>query len=456
MSRQKRAAAAASWADGATTVAAAAPTSCPVMRSPSDVPGAVISTTKGWSRERPSANNNSSPPTRSIVVSAVASMRNVPLGKRRPTSDSLRQPTITPAPSRRHGAGTASAPSSPFNATWFDTSKRHGAPRSTSRRQPQLVALHRGPAAHLEQQLLATIEPARAAGRHLERGRLGEQVPGGIALDEQAQAVRTEQPEVRVGGREEAVDADVALRHHRMEDATHPHRRRQRGLVGHEPIAGAQDLPMRPQAGALLGRHDDVCAVGTEERKQLAVGRFDRVVIGAEARGQFGRVEGRRTQQRRIAEQRRRTRHGAPRAARADAPRAAAGAVASGSASARSTKPRSPRCWRPDDRARTRQRSRAWRARLPPAAAVFPAARPSNARADAARRSGARLAARRARRPLVSTGHGAGSRRCKSSARAATIRRPATDGGRRRRGFAAPPARRHATRAAAACGRRTG
>ena len=210
-------------------------------------------------------------------------MRNVPLGKRRPTSDSRRQPTITPAPSRRHGAGTASAPSSPFNATWFDTRKRHGAPRST-----RAVSHNswRSTAAQLRtssSNVLATIEPARAAGRHLERGRLAEQVPGSAALDEQAQSVRTEQSEVRVGGRQEAVDADVALRHHRMEDAAHPHRRRQRGLVGHEPIAGAQDLPMRPQAGALLGRHDDVRAVGTKERQQLAVGRFDRVVIGAEA-----------------------------------------------------------------------------------------------------------------------------------------------------------------------------
>ena len=72
---QKRAAAAASLAHRSAasvlTASGGAATSCPVMRNPTDVAGAVISTTKGWPRERPSAKSNSSPPTRSIAVPGV-------------------------------------------------------------------------------------------------------------------------------------------------------------------------------------------------------------------------------------------------------------------------------------------------------------------------------------------------------------------------------------------------
>ena len=57
-------------------------TSCPVMRNPTDVAGAVINTTKGWPRERPSVKSSSSPPTRSIAVPGATSIRNAPSGKR--------------------------------------------------------------------------------------------------------------------------------------------------------------------------------------------------------------------------------------------------------------------------------------------------------------------------------------------------------------------------------------
>ena len=58
-------------------------------------------------------------------------MRNVPSGKRRPTSVSGRHATITPLSSRLQRAGTACEPSSPFSAMWWDTRRRHGAPSST-------------------------------------------------------------------------------------------------------------------------------------------------------------------------------------------------------------------------------------------------------------------------------------------------------------------------------------
>ena len=136
-------------------------------------------------------------------------------------------------------------------------------------REPQLVPINGGPAAHLEQQLRLGVQPARAAGRHLEGGRLAEQEPGAVTLDEQPLAVRTVQPEVRVRRREEAIDADVPLREHRMENAAHPDRRRQRRFVGHQLVARAKDLPVGPQARALLGRQHDMRAVGAEEGQEL-------------------------------------------------------------------------------------------------------------------------------------------------------------------------------------------
>ena len=174
-------------------------------------------------------------------------------------------------------------------------------------REPQLVPINGCPAAHLEQQLRLGVQPARAAGRHLEGGRLAEQVPGAVTLDEQPLAVRAVQPEVRVRRREEAIDADVPLREHRMEDAAHPDRRRQRRFVGHQLVARAQDLPMGPQARALLGRQHDMRAVGAEEGQQLPALLLGRQAVGAEVPCQHAGIKGCRGQQGCVAEERGRT-----------------------------------------------------------------------------------------------------------------------------------------------------
>ena len=79
--------------------------------------------------------------------------------------------TTTPCPSRVQRAGTASAPSSPFSATWCDTQEAARRPGEHARREPQLVPVDRRPAAHLEQQVRVTVEPARAARASSRRPR---------------------------------------------------------------------------------------------------------------------------------------------------------------------------------------------------------------------------------------------------------------------------------------------
>ncbi len=177
-------------------------------------------------------------------------------------------------------------------------------------REPQLVPIDGCPAAHLEQQPRLGVQPARATGRHLEGGWLVEQQPGAVTLDEQALAMRAVQPEVRVRCRQEAIDADMPLREHRMEDAAHPDGRRQRRFVGHQLVAGAQDLPMRAQARALLGRQHDMRAVGAEEGQQLAALHLGRQPVGAEVPCQQAGIQRCRGQQGGVAEERGRTLRG--------------------------------------------------------------------------------------------------------------------------------------------------
>ena len=211
----------------------APPPAAPVMRNPTDVAGAVINTTKGWPRERPSVKSNSSAAhaldrgsgrhvdTKRTVGKAAS---HVGVGQARDDHT-----PVVARPARGHGVRAVIA-------VQRDVVGHEKAARGAvqhAHREPQLVPVHRRPAAHLEQQVRLGVKPARAAGRHLEGGRLAEQVPGAVTLDEQPLAVRAEQPEVRVRRREEAIDADVPLREHRMEDAAHPYRRRQRRFVGH-------------------------------------------------------------------------------------------------------------------------------------------------------------------------------------------------------------------------------
>ena len=160
-------------------------------------------------------------------------------------------------------------------------------------------------AAHREQPVAMAIDPAAAFGLDLEGRGHAEQLPAVVELDEHAQAVRAEQPQVAVHGGQEAVDADMALRDHRMEHAGHPGGRGQRALVGHELRAGAQDVAVRPQHLRFLGAQHDVARVAAEEREQrVAVALFvapRRCVPG----GEFAVAEVERFEHRPLTEQRR-------------------------------------------------------------------------------------------------------------------------------------------------------
>ena len=79
--------------------------------------------------------------------------------------------------------------------------------------------------------------------------------------------MRTEQAEIAVHGGEQAVDAHVSLRQHRMKHAAHPCGRCQRGLIRRQVTAGAQQVSVRTQYPQLLGAQHHV-AVGTVEERQ--------------------------------------------------------------------------------------------------------------------------------------------------------------------------------------------
>jgi hypothetical protein len=67
-----------------------------------------------------------------MMVPACGSRRNTPSGKRRPTSVSGIGRTTIPFAPRAKRTGTASAPSSPLRATWWDNRKRAGGPSRTA------------------------------------------------------------------------------------------------------------------------------------------------------------------------------------------------------------------------------------------------------------------------------------------------------------------------------------
>ena len=115
------------------------------------------------------------------------------------------------------------------------------------------------------------VDPATAVRRHLEGRRHVQQRVSALPLDEDALAGRAEEAEVAPGRRQEAVDADVPLRQHRVEHPAHPHGGGQRGLVGRQRVAGADDVAVRPEDAQLLGLEHHVPALSGEERQQAAV-----------------------------------------------------------------------------------------------------------------------------------------------------------------------------------------
>ena len=73
---------------------------------------------------------------------------------------------------------------------------------------------------------------------------------------------------------------------------------------GHEAIAGAQYLSVRPEARALLRRQHDVPGAGAEEREQPATLFLGGVALGAEVFFQHAWVKVLHGQERGVAEER--------------------------------------------------------------------------------------------------------------------------------------------------------
>src|SRR6185437_4527685 len=114
------------------------------------------------------------------------------------------------------------------------------------------------------------VDPAAALRPHLESGRDAEEPPLAGQLHEHPQALRAEETEVAAVGRQEAVDADVSLRQHRMKHTAHPYRRSQRALIRSQMSSGPQQLAMRPQHLELLGPQGYVGIGRVKERQALA------------------------------------------------------------------------------------------------------------------------------------------------------------------------------------------
>jgi hypothetical protein len=184
--------------------------------------------------------------------------------------------------------------------------------------QPQLVAVRRRPAADLEKPPRIAVDPARTARRHLERRRSVEQPVSVVELDEDALPVRPEQPEVAVRGREQAIDAHVALRDHRVEHSAHPHRRGERRLVRGQRLAGAQDLTVAAQARALLRRQDDVRIRAAEERQRAVSRAFELAPLRPELARELRGIELLRVEQTGRGEERWGGRRGLVHGARGD------------------------------------------------------------------------------------------------------------------------------------------
>src|SRR5262249_4417432 len=113
------------------------------------------------------------------------------------------------------------------------------------------------------------VDPTAPIRRHLERGRYVEQTPVSAILHEDALPVRAEQAEVAMYGRQEAIDADVSFRHHRVEDAAHPCGGGECCLVGCCVSTRAQQVAVWPLHTKLLASQHYVTVCAMKERQQL-------------------------------------------------------------------------------------------------------------------------------------------------------------------------------------------
>src|SRR5579864_6830388 len=97
-----------------------------------------------------------------------------------------------------------------------------------------------------------------------------EQPPLITVLHEHALPMRSEQAEIAVHGRQEAIDAGVPLGHHRVKYAAHPRSGGQSSLIGCNVAAGAQQMAVRPQNPQLLAAQYHVAVGAMKKREQLA------------------------------------------------------------------------------------------------------------------------------------------------------------------------------------------
>jgi hypothetical protein len=144
---------------------------------------------------------------------------------------------------------------------------------------------------HLDDAAGVLIDPATRVRCHLECGWHVQQVPAAVDFREDALAVAAEEAEIRVGGGEEAVDADVALGDHRVEDTGHPRGGSEGGFIRCQGSAAAQYVAVRTQRFEFLRLEHDVAAVAGEEGEELIVLAFGVAVFAAEEGVSIGFIE---------------------------------------------------------------------------------------------------------------------------------------------------------------------
>jgi hypothetical protein len=113
------------------------------------------------------------------------------------------------------------------------------------------------PAPDLDDAARVRVDPARSSGVISKADGTSERVQP-VRPRRNALAVGARQPEIGARGREEAVDAHVPLRDHRVEDAVHPRGRGERRLVGREAVARADDAPCGRSTRSSFARVHDV------------------------------------------------------------------------------------------------------------------------------------------------------------------------------------------------------
>ena len=82
---------------------------------------------------------------------------------------------------------------------------------------------------------------------------------------------------------DDRVAPDVPAGHLGVEGAGHPDGGRQRAGVGGERVAGAEQLPVRPEDRELLGGRDELAPADRPRQRGAVVGRLDLSAIGQQA-----------------------------------------------------------------------------------------------------------------------------------------------------------------------------